>query len=159
MDTLEYLRRGGRIGAATALFGGALAVKPLLQIKDGRVDRLEKVRTAARAIARIEELAVQAAGAHEIDLCVAHLANPDRAAQLVDHLGERLAEQPRWAARSGAASSARSWVRTSARAPSPSACPPASDPAGSEASRPGEACCRGRRRAGFPDAVSYLLPG
>ena len=91
MDTLEYLRRGGRIGAAAALFGGALAVKPLLQIRDGRVDRLEKVRTAARAIARIEELAVQAAGAHEIDLCVAHLANPDRAAQLVDHLGERLA--------------------------------------------------------------------
>ena len=91
VDTLEHLRRGGRIGAATALFGGALAVKPLLQIRDGRVDRLEKVRTAARAIARIEELAVQAAGAHEIDLCVAHLANPDRAAQLVDHLGERLA--------------------------------------------------------------------
>ena len=91
VDTLEYLRRGGRIGAAAALFGGALAVKPLLQIRDGRVDRLEKVRTAARAIARIEELAVQAAGAHEIDLCVAHLANPDRAAQLVDHLGERLA--------------------------------------------------------------------
>ena len=91
VDTLEYLRRGGRIGAAAALFGGALAVKPLLQIRDGRVDRLEKVRTAARAIARIEELAVQAAGAHEIDLCVAHLANPDRAAQLVDHLSERLA--------------------------------------------------------------------
>ena len=91
VDTLEYLRRGGRIGAAAALFGGALAVKPLLQIRDGRVDRLEKVRTAARAIARLEELAVQAAGAHEIDLCVAHLANPDRAAQLVDHLGERLA--------------------------------------------------------------------
>jgi DegV family protein with EDD domain len=91
VDTLEYLRRGGRIGAAAALFGGALAVKPLLQVRDGRVDRLEKVRTAARAIARLEELAVQAAGAHDIDLCVAHLANPDRAAQLVDHLGERLA--------------------------------------------------------------------
>jgi DegV family protein with EDD domain len=92
VDTLEHLRRGGRIGAAAALFGGALAVKPLLQIEDGRVDRLEKVRTTARAIARLEELAVQAADAHEIDLCVAHLANPDRAAQLVDHLGERLAE-------------------------------------------------------------------
>ena len=45
VDTLEYLRRGGRIGAAAALFGGALAVKPLLQIADGKVANLEKVRT------------------------------------------------------------------------------------------------------------------
>ena len=45
MDTLEYLRRGGRIGAAAALFGGALAVKPLLEIADGRVATLERVRT------------------------------------------------------------------------------------------------------------------
>ena len=41
VDTLEYLRRGGRIGAAAALLGGALAVKPLLQIEDGRVASLE----------------------------------------------------------------------------------------------------------------------
>ena len=45
VDTLEYLRRGGRIGAAAALFGGALSVKPLLQIDDGKVASLEKVRT------------------------------------------------------------------------------------------------------------------
>ena len=50
VDTLEYLRRGGRIGAAAALFGGALAVKPLLRIEDGRVATLEKVRTTARAL-------------------------------------------------------------------------------------------------------------
>ena len=48
VDTLEYLRRGGRIGAAAALFGGALAVKPLLTIDDGTVSSLEKVRTSAR---------------------------------------------------------------------------------------------------------------
>ncbi len=91
VDTLEYLRRGGRIGAAAALVGGALSVKPLLQIADGRIATLEKVRTSARALARLEELAVSAAGDQQIDLCVAHLASPDRAAQLAEQLGARLA--------------------------------------------------------------------
>lgn len=93
VDTLEYLRRGGRIGAAAALFGGALAVKPLLQIEDGRVASLERVRTSARALARLEELAVQAGEGQQVDVCVAHLANPDRAAQLADRLAERLADE------------------------------------------------------------------
>src|SRR3954453_15225288 len=53
VDTLEYLRRGGRIGAAAALLGGALAVKPLLRIEDGRVANLERVRTSARALSRL----------------------------------------------------------------------------------------------------------
>jgi DegV family protein with EDD domain len=90
VDTLEYLRRGGRIGAAAALFGGALAVKPLLQIEDGRVASLEKVRTSGKALGRLEELAVQAADGQQVDVCVAHLANPERAGQLADRLGERL---------------------------------------------------------------------
>jgi DegV family protein with EDD domain len=91
VDTLEYLRRGGRIGAAAALFGGALSVKPLLQIADGKVATLEKVRTAARALSRLEELAVEAAGEADVDLCVAHLASPDRAGQLAANLSTRLA--------------------------------------------------------------------
>lgn len=92
VDTLEYLRRGGRIGAAAALFGGALAVKPLLEIADGKVASLERVRTSSRALARLEELAVQAAGESPVDVCVAHLASPDRAAQLTEHLTGRLAD-------------------------------------------------------------------
>ena len=91
VDTLEYLRRGGRIGAATALLGSALAVKPLLEIVDGRVGTREKVRTAARALSRLEELAVAAAGARQADVAVAHLANADRAEALAAHLCERLA--------------------------------------------------------------------
>ncbi|MEQ6903342.1 DegV family protein [Nocardioides sp. YIM 152588] len=52
VDSLEYLRRGGRVGGTAALLGGALAVKPLLTIDDGRVVPAAKVRTANRALAR-----------------------------------------------------------------------------------------------------------
>jgi DegV family protein with EDD domain len=91
VDTLEYLRRGGRIGAAAAIFGGALSVKPLLSIQDGKVANLEKVRTSARALSRLEDLIVEAAGDQEVDLCVSHLASPERAEQLAARLAERLA--------------------------------------------------------------------
>jgi DegV family protein with EDD domain len=91
VDTLEYLRRGGRIGAAAALLGSALSVKPLLKLEEGRIATLEKVRTSARALSRLEELAVQAADAGPVDLAVAHLASPDRAEQLAERLRDRLA--------------------------------------------------------------------
>lgn len=92
VDTLEYLRRGGRIGAAAALLGSALAVKPLLEIVDGRIATREKVRTSARALSRLEELAVAAAEGHQVDVSVAHLANQDRADTLAHHLRQRLAD-------------------------------------------------------------------
>jgi DegV family protein with EDD domain len=92
VDTLEYLRRGGRIGAAAAIFGGALSVKPLLKIADGRVVNLEKVRTASKALNRLEELVLDAAGDEQVDVCVAHLASHDRAGQLAERLSEELAD-------------------------------------------------------------------
>ena len=91
VDTLEYLRRGGRIGAAAALLGGALSVKPLLRIDEGRVVNLDRVRTSARALSRLEDLIVEAAADRPVELCVSHLANPDRAAELAGRLAERLA--------------------------------------------------------------------
>ena len=90
VDTLEHLRRGGRIGAGAAFLGSALAVKPLLHLVDGHIEPLEKVRTSVKAIARLEEIAVQHAGVADVDVAVAHLANPDRARTLADRLGERL---------------------------------------------------------------------
>ena len=93
VDTLEHLRRGGRIGAASALLGSALAIKPLLALADGRIKPIEKVRTAARALSRLEELAVRAAGvAGEagVDIAVHHLDSPTRASDLVDRLRTKL---------------------------------------------------------------------
>ena len=90
VDTLEFLRRGGRVGAAAALVGSALAVKPLLQIKDGTIVPLEKVRTAAKALTRLEELAVEAAGEQEVDVAVSHLASPEKADDLAARLRERV---------------------------------------------------------------------
>jgi DegV family protein with EDD domain len=92
VDTLEYLRRGGRIGTTAARLGGALSVKPLLRIDDGRVVSLERVRTTSRALTRLEDLVVEAAGDADVDVCVSHLANPDRAGDLAHRLGERLAD-------------------------------------------------------------------
>ncbi|WP_395296239.1 DegV family protein [Kitasatospora hibisci] len=90
VDTLEYLRRGGRIGAARALLGSALAVKPLLHLDGGRIEPLEKVRTASRAIARLEEIAVEEAGGREVDIAVHHLAAEDRAEPLAERLRARV---------------------------------------------------------------------
>lgn len=92
VDTLEYLRRGGRIGAAAALLGSALSVKPLLALENGRIGMLEKVRTSGRALSRLEELAVEAADEVQVDVAVAHLANPDRADLLAENLRRRLAD-------------------------------------------------------------------
>jgi len=90
VDTLEHLRRGGRIGAARALLGTALAVKPLLHVVDGVIAPLEQVRTAARALARLADRAVEAAGDGPVDVAVHHLAAPERAAALADRLRARL---------------------------------------------------------------------
>ncbi|HEY3691063.1 MAG TPA: DegV family protein [Pseudonocardiaceae bacterium] len=90
VDTLEHLRRGGRIGSAAALLGSALAVKPLLHVDAGNVVPFEKVRTAGRARARLVDLAVQAAGSPPCDLAVHHLGAAERAADLVTQLQARL---------------------------------------------------------------------
>ena len=81
VHTLEHLRRGGRIGAASALLGSALAIKPILAVRGGRIVPVEKVRTAARAIARIEALVVEHVErcGVAVDLAVHHLDAAARA--------------------------------------------------------------------------------
>jgi DegV family protein with EDD domain len=95
VDTLDRLRRGGRIGAAAALLGTALGVKPLLHVSQGRILPLEKVRTTARAANRLVELAVTAAGAGPVDLAVHHLAAAERAEEVAARLRERIPQANR----------------------------------------------------------------
>ena len=90
VDSLDALRRGGRIGHAAAVVGGALMVKPLLQVVDGRIELLEKVRTTSKALARLEDLVAGQAGDTAVDLAVHHLAAADRAAALADRFRARL---------------------------------------------------------------------
>jgi DegV family protein with EDD domain len=92
VDTLDYLRRGGRIGAAQAMLGQALAVKPILELVDGRVAPLEKVRTGSKALARLEELVVARAEGRPCDVAVHHLDSPARAEALAGRLVSRLVD-------------------------------------------------------------------
>jgi DegV family protein with EDD domain len=97
VHTLEHLRRGGRIGSASALLGSALAIKPILSLDDGHIAPLEKVRTAGRALARMVELAGEAAdrarmAGRIVDIEVQHLDFAARAAEVVDALAERVAD-------------------------------------------------------------------
>jgi DegV family protein with EDD domain len=68
LDTLEYLAKGGRIGKAQALVGGLLGVKPVLKLVDGEVHPHEKVRTRAKALARMLDIAREGAPYTEIAL-------------------------------------------------------------------------------------------
>ena len=87
VNTLEYLVKGGRIGGATALVGSVLKIKPILALKDGRVDQFEKERTQKKAIARIINLVKsQADRDGEAYISVMHAAVPDAAREFADLL-------------------------------------------------------------------------
>lgn len=92
VDTLEYLKRGGRVGSAAALIGSALAVKPILTITDGLVVPLERVRTKAKALARLETLAVEKATSCDggFDIGVQHLASLPTATAVAARLATAL---------------------------------------------------------------------
>lgn len=99
VDTLEHLRRGGRIGRAQALVGSALAIKPLLTIRDGEVAPQERVRTRSRALARLVEhavgvLAQARAEGLEVELAVHELAAREAGDQLAEELAGRTGVRP-----------------------------------------------------------------
>ncbi|OLF18836.1 DegV family protein [Actinophytocola xanthii] len=90
VDTLEYLRRGGKIGAATALLGSTLSLKPLLTVLNGQIAPLERVLGAERALRRLVENAVRRAGGRQVDVAIEHFGAPTRAQRVLGRLRQRL---------------------------------------------------------------------
>jgi DegV family protein with EDD domain len=87
VDTLEYLARGGRIGGAKKLLAELLAIKPILQLKDGQVEPFEQQRTKKRALARLVEVVTeQCKGGDEAHLCVLQVEAESEAESLVTEL-------------------------------------------------------------------------
>ena len=71
LDTLEYVRRGGRIGSAAALLGNALSVKPIISLKDGEVVTIERPRTRSKAFARIAQMVAEMGNVEHISIAEA----------------------------------------------------------------------------------------
>lgn len=85
--TLEYLQKGGRIGGAAALVGSALQIKPILELRNGRVEAFEKIRTHNHALERMKNLIIdQCPRSPDAHLCVMHAAEPVAAQRLADEL-------------------------------------------------------------------------
>ncbi len=81
--TLEYLQKGGRIGGASALIGSALQIKPILELQNGKVEVLEKIRTHRHALTRLKELVVeQCLRSPDARVCVMHADDRPVAQQL-----------------------------------------------------------------------------
>jgi len=91
VDTLEFLHRGGRIGGAQRFIGTALNMKPVLALKDGRVEAVERIRTKSKAVERVLELvAEQTKGKASIRLASLHANAPDEARALLDRATREL---------------------------------------------------------------------
>jgi DegV family protein with EDD domain len=90
-DTLEYLRRGGRIGRAQALLGSVLRVNPIVGVKDGEVHPFGRERSRAKAIDRLVDFVKSLPSVRE--LAVEHATNRDEAEALADRLGALFARE------------------------------------------------------------------
>jgi len=92
VDTLEFLHRGGRIGGASRLLGTALQLKPLLEVRDGRVESIEKIRTKKKAYKRLVEMILERVNAldGEVRLATLHANCFEDAEVLLDELKGKL---------------------------------------------------------------------
>lgn len=99
VDTLEHLRRGGRVGTAQAIIGSALAIKPLLTLSEGEVQLEERVRTRGKALARLEEKCLEVVRAvpegRGLDVAVHHFGWLEQATGLQERLRGELPQDCR----------------------------------------------------------------
>ncbi len=84
LDTLEHLRRGGRIGAAQALLGGVLSIKPVIEVRDGAVAEAGKVRTRSKSLQLLADKVAHAPNPEQVFAFDAQAPDID---ELVDLLG------------------------------------------------------------------------
>ena len=93
IDTLEYLRRGGRIGAASAWIGSTLRVKPILTL-EGEMKPVERVRTSSRMLDRLVEYARQRHDSGADGWAAQHINAPEQCGVLVDRCSEIFGRPP-----------------------------------------------------------------
>jgi DegV family protein with EDD domain len=93
VDTLEYLRRGGRIGGARAWIGSTLKIKPILTLED-EITPVERVRTRTRSIERLRDYAAQRRDSRADAWVVQHIQDPESAAGLADDCREIFGCEP-----------------------------------------------------------------
>jgi DegV family protein with EDD domain len=91
VDTLEFLHRGGRIGGASRFLGTVLNFKPILELRDGKVEAVERVRTRRKSLSRIVELAIEQIGGRKpIRLASLHANAPEDAQIVLSEASEKL---------------------------------------------------------------------
>jgi len=91
LDTLKFMAMSGRVGHLTAEMANVLNIKPILTIKDGKLDLLEKVRTRKKAWSRVLELTAESLGDSEIEsIFILHVAATEEAKQFEKLLRERI---------------------------------------------------------------------
>ena len=95
IDTLEYLRRGGRIGAASAWIGSTLKIKPILSVESEMVP-IERVRTSGKAFDRMVEFARSRHADNADAWVVQYIQSPDQAERLADACREIFGNEPVW---------------------------------------------------------------
>jgi DegV family protein with EDD domain len=107
-DTLEYLKRSGRVSGAQALFGSMLQVKPILEVADGLVHPIDRVRTRDKAVARMKEIVLERVPAESrIHACTLHTNDPERARDVAEWVQERFHCVEHWTAEAGPVIGAR----------------------------------------------------
>ena len=91
VSTLEFLHRGGRIGGAAAFIGNKLDMKPILELIDGKIEAVQRIRTMKKAIDKLVELTLERLDGHKtVQLACLHANAPDEAQDLLDKICKKV---------------------------------------------------------------------